>query len=116
AAGAIGEIEHVMASFISATRDVFSGDRGLRVWDTTFFRPDRATWQDPAQGGGFAFGQLSHALALMYFLTGLAPTSVSAHAFGDDGVDLADAGAVQLANGAVASISGAAAMPQGHKG
>jgi predicted dehydrogenase len=116
AAGVIGEIEHAMVSFISATRDVFSGDRGLRSWETTFFRPDRATWQDPAQGGGFAYGQLSHSLALMYFLTGLTPTSVSARAFGAGVVDLADAAAVQLSNGAVASVSGAAAMPQGHKG
>ncbi|HEV7274702.1 MAG TPA: Gfo/Idh/MocA family oxidoreductase [Devosiaceae bacterium] len=114
--GAIGAIEHAMVSFISATRDVFSGDHGLNAWKTSFFRPDQSTWQDPARGGGFAYGQLSHSLALMYFLTGLQPRSVSAHTFPQDGVDLADAGAVLLANGAVASISGAAAMPQGQRG
>jgi predicted dehydrogenase len=114
--GAIGRIEHVMASFISATRDVFEGERGLNAWETSFFRPDRATWQDPARGGGFAYGQLSHSLALVYFLTGLEPRSVSAHAFPAQGIDLADAGAVLLSNGAVASISGAAAMPQGQRG
>lgn len=114
--GAIGSIEHAMASFISVTRDVFAGDRGLNAWETSFFRPDRTTWQDPARGGGFAYGQLSHSLALLYFLTGLQPQSVSAHALQQDGVDLADAGAVLLANGAVASISGAAAMPQGQRG
>jgi predicted dehydrogenase len=116
AAGAIGSIEHVMASFISVTRDVFHGERGLNQWQNTFFRPERSTWQDPAQGGGFAYGQLSHCLALMYFLTGLSPVSASAHTFGLTGVDLADAGAVRLSNGAVASISGAAAMPQGNRG
>lgn len=114
--GAIGEIEHVMASFVSATRDVFHGDRGLNAWKTTFFRPSRGTWQDPAQGGGFAYGQLSHSLALMYFLTGLTPADVAAFSVKRDGIDLADAAAVRLSNGAVASISGAAAMPQGNRG
>lgn len=114
--GAVGTIEHVMASFISVTRDVFLGDKGLNQWKTTFFRPERSTWQDPAQGGGFAYGQMSHCLALMFFLTGLSPETVSAQTFGLEGVDLADAGAIRLSNGAVASVSGAAAMPQGNKG
>lgn len=116
AAGAIGSIEHVMASFISATRDVFHGDAGLKSWQTTFFRPSRSTWQDPAQGGGFAYGQMSHCLALMFFLTGLSPETVSAQTFGLGDVDLANAGAIKLSNGAVASVSGAAAMPQGNRG
>ncbi len=114
--GAIGSIEHVMASFISVTRDVFHGDRGLDQWRTTFFRPEKSTWQDPTQGGGFAYGQMSHCLALMFFLTGLSPETVSAQTFGLDAVDLANAGAIKLSNGAVASVSGAAAMPQGNKG
>lgn len=114
--GLIGDIEHVMASFISATRAVFEGDSGLRSWQTAFFRPDRATWQDPARGGGFAYGQLSHSLALTYFLTGLSPSSVAARSFGRGAVDLADAASVLLSSGAVASISGAAAMPQGNRG
>jgi predicted dehydrogenase len=114
--GLLGEVEHVMASFISATRDVFHGDKGLNAWKTTFFRPDRGTWQDPAQGGGFAYGQLSHSLALMMFLTGHRPVRASAATFTRDVVDLADSGALVLDNGAVASISGAAAMPQGNRG
>jgi predicted dehydrogenase len=115
AGGVIGAIEHVMASFISATRDVFHGDAGLNSWKTTFFRPAKSTWQDPARGGGFAYGQMSHCLALMFFLTGLTPAAVSAQTFGLDQVDLADAGVLRLANGAVASLSGAAAMPQGNR-
>lgn len=114
--GLLGEVEHVMASFISATRDVFHGDKGLDSWKTTFFRPAKSTWQNPAQGGGFAYGQLSHSLALMMFLTGRWPREASAFSFKREVVDLADAGAVKLDNGAVASISGAAAMPQGNRG
>ncbi|MBS7701023.1 MULTISPECIES: Gfo/Idh/MocA family oxidoreductase [unclassified Chelatococcus] len=116
AEGAVGAIEHVMVSFISATRDVFTGERGLDTWRTTFFRPDRSTWQDPANGGGFAYGQLSHALAMMYFLTGLEPEAITAFAVSSDRVDIAEAGALRFTTGAVASISGAAAMPQGNRG
>lgn len=114
--GVIGSIEHVMASFISATREVFHGDAGLNSWKTTFFAPARSTWQDPANGGGFAYGQMSHCLALMFFLTGLSPQTVSAQTFGLEAVDMANAGAIRLSNGAVASVSGAAAMPQGNRG
>ena len=114
--GAIGTIEHVMCSFISATRDVFSGERGLDSWGKAFFRPDASTWQDPAQGGGFAYGQMSHSLALLFFLTGLSPLAISALSHPHSGVDLADAAALRLSNGAVAALSGAAAMPQGNRG
>ncbi len=114
--GIIGPVEHAMVSFISATRDVFHGDRGLNSWQTTFFRPDRATWQDPAKGGGFAWGQMSHAVPLLLWLTGLVPEAVSGHAFGREAVDLAVSGSVRFRGGAVASLSGAAAMPQGNRG
>ncbi len=81
-----------MVSFISATRDVFHGDRGLNSWQTTFFRPDRATWQDPSRGGGFAWGQMSHAIPLLLWLTDLVPHEIAAHAFRRDVVDLAVSG------------------------
>jgi predicted dehydrogenase len=113
--GEIGRIEHVMCSFISVTRDVFIGDRGLKSWETSMFRPAASTWQDPARGGGFAYGQMSHAIALMLHLTGLEATRVSANSFPDAGVDLCNAGSVMFRSGAVASISGAAAMPQGNR-
>jgi predicted dehydrogenase len=115
-AGAIGPIEHAMVSFISATRDVFHGDRGLDGWRTTFFRPERATWQDPSRGGGFAWGQMSHAIPLLLWLTDLVPETVSAHAFGREVVDLAVSASMRCRGGAVASLSGAAAMPQGNRG
>jgi predicted dehydrogenase len=113
AEGAIGRLEHAAVSFISVTRDVFTGARGLDKWSTAFFRPERATWQDPAQGGGFAWGQMSHALALLFFLTGAAPLRTSALSVMTEGVDIANAATLALSGGAVASISGAAAMPQG---
>jgi len=115
ASGAIGRIEHVLCSFISATRYVFTGDQGLKSWETSFFRPDRATWQDPERGGGFAYGQMSHPIALLLHLTGLRAERVSAHVFPEQGVDLSNAATVSFAGGAVGVLSGAAAMPQGNR-
>ncbi len=113
--GAVGEIEHVSCSFVSATREVFEGDVGLARWKTHFFRPDRATWQDPSKGGGFAYGQLSHSIALTLWLTGLDARAVSAHNFAPGDVDLCNAASVVCGNGAVVSFSGAAALPQGQR-
>ncbi len=112
--GAAGVIEHVACSFVSVTRNVFAGDIGLNSWKTSFFRPSRATWQDPANGGGFAYGQMSHSIALLLWLTGLKPELVSARTAGDP-VDLTDAATVRFAGGATGSIDGAAAMPEGHR-
>lgn len=111
--GAVGRIEHVCCSFVSATRAVFEGDVGLARWQTHFFRPSRSTWQDSAQGGGFAYGQLSHSIALTLWLTGLEALAVSAHNFYVDGNDLCNAASVLCAGGAVMALSGAAAMPEG---
>jgi len=116
AAGAVGTIEHVLCTFVSATRAVFEGDVGMKRWQSTFFRPDQSTWQSPQQGGGFAYGQLSHSLAMMLLLTGLDPVAVCGRTFSKNGVDLCDAGLVRFANGAVAALSGAAAMPEGERG
>lgn len=115
AGGAIGAIEHVSATFVSATRDVFSGERGLDSWKTTFFRPADSTWRDPAQGGGFAYGQASHSIALMLHLTGLNATTTSAFRLDAGGIDLINAAAISFSNGAVGVLSGAAAMPQGFR-
>jgi len=111
--GAVGNIEHVSCSFVSATRAVFEGDVGMARWKTHFFRPDRSTWQDPSKGGGFAYGQLSHSIALTLWLTGLDARTVSAHNFSPGDVDLCNAASVLCGNGAVVSLSGAAALPEG---
>lgn len=113
--GAVGRIEHVLCSFVSCTRAVFEGDEGLQSWKTTFFRPSTATWQAPENGGGFAYGQLSHSIALMLWLTGLVPREAGARTFGTGAVDLCDAGIVTFEGGAVGAISGSAGMPEGQR-
>jgi predicted dehydrogenase len=115
ASGAIGNIEHITCTFVSATRPVFEGTTGFARWQTTFFRPDVMTWQDPAHGGGFAYGQMSHSIALMLWLTGLVPLSVAARTTGTGAVDLADAATIAFTTGAVAAIGGSAGMPEGQR-
>ena len=110
--GAVGRIEHVACSFVSATRAVFEGETGLARWGQTFFRPDRMTWQDPQAGGGFAWGQASHSVALLLWLTGLRPIEAIGRGFPEAAVDLCHAGTLVCEGGAVVALSGAAAMPE----
>ncbi|MEJ1159159.1 Gfo/Idh/MocA family protein [Prosthecomicrobium sp. N25] len=112
---AVGRIESVACSFVSVTRSVFTGAEGLSKWKSTFFRPDRATWQDPRQGGGFAYGQMSHAIPLALWLTGLVPRTVRAATVDAEGVDLCNAATVLFEGGAIGTFHGAAAMPEGHR-
>ncbi len=112
-AGEIGAIEQVSCQFSSATRPVFSGDTGFKRWQHTFFRPARSTWQDPEGGGGFAYGQLSHSAALMFWITGLRAAEVSARTFRHQGIDLYDAAAISFDNGAIGSAFGGACVPEG---
>ena len=113
--GAVGRIEHVACSFVSATRAVFAGDVGLARWSQTFFRPDRMTWRHPERGGGFAFGQMSHTIALLLWLTGLRPERVAGAAFRQDAVDLCNAATLLCEGSAIAALSGAAAAPEGDR-
>jgi predicted dehydrogenase len=115
AAGVIGHLEHITCTFVSATRPVFEGTTGFARWQTTLFRPDPMTWQNPAQGGGFAYGQMSHSIALMLWLTGLTPTTVAARSTGPGPIDLADAATIGFTSGATAAIGGAAGMPEGQR-
>jgi predicted dehydrogenase len=111
AEGAVGRIEHASCCFVSATRAVFEGGTGLARWAETFFRPSRLTWQDPAGGGGFAWGQASHSVALLLWLTGLRPVRTAAVLTGAP-VDLGHAATMVCEGGGVVALSGAAAMPE----
>jgi predicted dehydrogenase len=113
--GSLGAVEHVACSFISATRPVFEGAVGFKRWQTAFFRPDRSTWQSPAQGGGFAFGQMSHAIPLMLWMTDLEPREVCGHVLKKADIDICDSGSVLCDNGAVVGLSGSPAMPEGRR-
>ncbi len=115
AAGRLGEIRHVACQMASPTADLFGGE-GLAETAGHMFRPERSTWADPANAGGYGWGQLSHALGLMFAVTGLAPAQVFAiGGTSAAGVDYYDALTVRMTNGATAAISGAATVPK-HRG
>jgi predicted dehydrogenase len=111
--GRIGEVRHVVCQMASATADLFGGT-GLIETKDHMFKPNRDTWADPSKAGGYGWGQLSHALGLMFGIVDLAPVSVYA-ATGQSpaGVDYYDAAVVRLANGATVALSGAGTMPKG---
>jgi predicted dehydrogenase len=111
-AGRLGEIRHVSCQMASPTGDLFGGD-GLVETKDHMFQPERGTWADPANAGGYGWGQLSHALGLMFAVTGLAPAQVFAMGGNSKaGVDYYDALTVRMTNGATCAVSGAATVPK----
>ncbi len=68
--GAVGDLEHVLCHMGSPLRDLLTGT-GAWVAERSLFTPNQGTWSDPSSGGGFANGQLTHALALMLWITSL---------------------------------------------
>lgn len=109
----IGEIRHVMTHIATDVWQLLHGIAFYQEADPNFL-PDAATWADPRRsGGGFAPGQLSHALALMLLLSGLEPEGVVA-AFDPPGaVDLFDALLLRFKNGAVGTASGLSTVDRG---
>ncbi|EAR51853.1 putative oxidoreductase [Oceanicola granulosus HTCC2516] len=112
--GRIGEIEHVVCHMASFTRSIFSG-QGLHRWAHVPIQPDRDTWDSPDRGGGYAYGQLSHALGILFRMTDLRVAEVQAITFdAPSRVDLHDAAALCFEGGATGVFSGSCGVPEGH--
>jgi predicted dehydrogenase len=110
--GRIGEPRHVLCHLASATYDLFSGD-GLSNASGHMFQPQASTWADPAHAGGYGWGQLSHALGLMFRLIDRAALDVAALCtISPTGVDLCDAAILRLEGGVQVSLSGSALLPK----
>jgi len=111
----IGTIEHVVCHMASFTRSVFAGDGSVSNWKQTKIQPLAETWQSASNGGGFAFGQLSHALGLLFWLSELRCASVRAiTGTAANGIDVHDAAVTRFTNGATGVLSGSCAVPPGH--
>lgn len=107
----IGEVQQLNISMSSVTRELLS-NRGAYPDADAQSAPEPATWTDPRlSGGGYGQAQLTHALGLALWLTGL--RGAEAFAFMstalDAPVELYDACSVRYANGAIGTIAGGAA-------
>lgn len=112
AEGGIGRIEHVTCVMGSALEDLFAGAPMIETAEH-LFRPPPSTWADPARAGGYAWGQMSHSLAWVYHVAGLAPAEAFCFAGKSPaGVDYYDAGAVRFTSGATMAAAGAATVPK----
>lgn len=109
--GMLGTIEYVNCIMASATRDLFSGQA---PWFSKedLVKPDPLTWSAPSTGGGFAHGQLTHALGLLFYVTQLEPEEVFAEmTWSPTGADLTNAISCRFKNGATGILGGAGTMP-----
>lgn len=104
----IGEIEQCTVQMASATRELLSNS-GSYPGAAPETVPEQSTWTDPAvSGGGYGQAQLSHALGLGLWLTGLRGEQAFAlmSAPLDAPVELHDAISVRYRGGAVGTVAG----------
>jgi predicted dehydrogenase len=113
--GQIGRVEHVVLQMGSALEDLFAG-QPMAETHGHMFRPPPSTWADPKRAGGYGWGQLVHALGLLFRIADLAPREVFAMTGASPaGVDYYDAATVRFEGGATAALSGASTVPK-HRG
>lgn len=110
--GRIGEVRHAVCQMGSPLDDLFAGKPMLETEDH-LFRPPASTWADPKKAGGYAWGQMSHSLAWLSWVTGLGFSEMFAmDVKSPTGVDYYDAATARLTNGATVAISGASTVPK----
>ena len=110
--GRIGTVRHAICQMGSALNDLFSGEPMLETVDH-LFRPPVSTWADPAKAGGYGWGQMSHSLAWLLYVSGLSMKSIYCmDGKSKTGVDFYDAAVGRATNGATVSLSGSATVPK----
>lgn len=108
----LGEVRHVVCQMASALGDLFGGEPMVETEGATF-RPPVSTWADPERAGGYAWGQLCHALGLLFGITPLEPREVfSWMGLSGAGVDYYNAINIRFKGGATGVVSGAATLPK----
>lgn len=106
--GGIGQIEQMSVHMDSVTRELLAETGGYPD-AAPEFRPEPESWSRPkTSGGGYAQAQLTHALGVALWLTGLRGSEVFAFMSSPLGaqVELHDALAVRYSNGAIGTIGG----------
>ncbi|GAA3952199.1 hypothetical protein GCM10023085_38430 [Actinomadura viridis] len=118
AAGRIGPIEHVSCLYASTVRELYRGDPEpyRDLWGYPVNAPGAGTYSDPAlSGGGQGQTQITHAAALMLWLTGLRPNGVAAFTSNFElPVDLADGVAIRFEGGAGGVLGSTGGVLPGH--
>jgi predicted dehydrogenase len=104
----IGDVEHMTIQMASVTRELLS-NTGAYPDASPEAVPEQRTWTDPAvSGGGYGQAQLSHALGLALWITGLrgeAAFALMSDALGAP-VELHDAISVRYRGGAIGTLAG----------
>jgi predicted dehydrogenase len=115
--GRIGELLHVSGLFASMVESFLRGqpDDYAGVFNYPVTGPATSTYADPAiAGGGQGQTQVTHAMAMVLWVTGRRVASVSALMDNRDlAVDLVDAIAFRLDNGAVGTMASTGSLRPG---
>ncbi len=119
--GLLGDLEYITCSMSSMTIEFYRGkpEEYRAVMNYPVTGPGGATYSDPkVAGGGQAHLQITHSAALMFYLApGLRADLVTAFMNNlDTRVDVADAFAVRMNNGAVATIGSTGNIGKGDPG
>jgi predicted dehydrogenase len=98
----------------SPLADLFAGEPMAETAEH-LFRPPPSTWATPGAAGGYGWGQLTHALGLLAFVSDALPVAEinALTGLSPAGVDYYDAAVLRFANGGTGVISGAATVPKG---
>lgn len=110
--GRIGKVRHAVCQMGSALDDLFAGEPMLETRNH-LFRPPASTWADPEKAGGYGWGQMSHSLGWLFYVSDLRFESLFCMAGkSKSGVDYYDAAVARATNGATVSLSGSATVPK----
>lgn len=110
--GRIGTVRHAACQMGSALSDLFAGEPMMETTDH-MYRPPASTWADPKRAGGYGWGQLSHALSWLFYVSDLrAQSAYCMVGRSPTGVDFYDAATVRATNGATIALSGASTVPK----
>lgn len=116
--GKIGTVEFVSCLFASIVRELYAGrpESYRDEFGYPLAAPGESTYSDATvSGGGQGQTQVTHAAALLLWMTGLAPERVVALTENFElSVDLADAVGIHFAGGPLATLASTGSVNPGH--
>ena len=106
----VGDVRHLILQMATPVTELFSG-RLPPATQGHLLQPNPSTWADPSRAGGYGWGQLCHALGLLFLLLEDSPERVYAITGNSvTGVDLFDAATIRFRSGATAALSGSGGL------